>query len=173
MITLFDSYSAVVLNSILAKGIMLKISFTVWDRYCCGHSVICDVSFIFNYHKKLSARITNTKLILFSIWFRFYFFCCTIMLSNILVHYMLMLHIFCLFQQIGLQELEHGSEQFFSLRGPLCSIILIAYHTVVSYVLGKFEKPVSACLMPISLFFYILIDFKFIDSTCMLSDGFF
>ncbi|KAL4235823.1 Tetratricopeptide repeat protein 39B [Mactra antiquata] len=39
-------------------------------------------------------------------------------------------------KQLGLQELEHGSDQFSSLRGPLCSIILIAYHTVVSYVLG-------------------------------------
>lgn len=43
-----------------------------------------------------------------------------------------------MFQQRGLQELQHGSDQFFSLRGPLCSIILIAYHTVVSYVLGEY-----------------------------------
>ncbi|XP_052776395.1 tetratricopeptide repeat protein 39B-like [Mya arenaria] len=39
-------------------------------------------------------------------------------------------------KQLGLSELEHGSDLFTSLRGPLCSIILIAYHTVVSYVLG-------------------------------------
>ncbi|KAH3695481.1 hypothetical protein DPMN_082941, partial [Dreissena polymorpha] len=39
-------------------------------------------------------------------------------------------------KQLGLKELEHGSSLFTSLRGPLCSIILIAYHTVVSYVLG-------------------------------------
>lgn len=36
----------------------------------------------------------------------------------------------------GLSELEKGSKLQESLRGPLCSIILVAYHTVVSFVLG-------------------------------------
>ncbi|GAB1599888.1 tetratricopeptide repeat protein 39A-like, partial [Argonauta hians] len=36
----------------------------------------------------------------------------------------------------GLAELDKGSQLHTSLRGPLCSIILVAYHTVVSFVLG-------------------------------------
>ncbi|XP_029638641.1 tetratricopeptide repeat protein 39A isoform X1 [Octopus sinensis] len=36
----------------------------------------------------------------------------------------------------GLIELDKGSQLHTSLRGPLCSIILVAYHTVVSFVLG-------------------------------------
>ncbi|KAK3090745.1 hypothetical protein FSP39_014266 [Pinctada imbricata] len=36
----------------------------------------------------------------------------------------------------GLRNLKDGSDNLNSLRGPLCSIVLIAYHTVVCYVLG-------------------------------------
>ncbi|XP_013413737.2 tetratricopeptide repeat protein 39B isoform X1 [Lingula anatina] len=39
-------------------------------------------------------------------------------------------------KRFGLKELELGSSYRHSLRGPLCSIILIAYHTLVTYVLG-------------------------------------
>ncbi|ESP02475.1 hypothetical protein LOTGIDRAFT_138416 [Lottia gigantea] len=39
-------------------------------------------------------------------------------------------------KQLGLAELENGSKMTTSLRGPLCSIVLVAYHTVVTYVLG-------------------------------------
>ncbi|XP_064605112.1 tetratricopeptide repeat protein 39B-like [Liolophura sinensis] len=39
-------------------------------------------------------------------------------------------------KKLGLSELQKGTELSHSLRGPLCSIILVAYHTVVSYVLG-------------------------------------
>ena len=42
------------------------------------------------------------------------------------------------FQKLGLSELEKGSDLFTSLRGPLCSVILISYHTVVCYVLGEY-----------------------------------
>ncbi|KAJ8305266.1 hypothetical protein KUTeg_015811, partial [Tegillarca granosa] len=44
--------------------------------------------------------------------------------------------IFFISQKLGLTELEKGSDNVTSLRGPLCSIILVAYHTVVCYVLG-------------------------------------
>ncbi|KAL8600738.1 hypothetical protein ACOMHN_057326 [Nucella lapillus] len=36
----------------------------------------------------------------------------------------------------GLKELMKGSQLTGSLRGPLCSIMLLSYHTVVTYVLG-------------------------------------
>ncbi|XP_041357152.1 tetratricopeptide repeat protein 39B-like isoform X2 [Gigantopelta aegis] len=39
-------------------------------------------------------------------------------------------------KKFGLSELHKGSEVPTSLRGPLCSIILVAYHTVVTFVLG-------------------------------------
>ncbi|XP_050401579.2 tetratricopeptide repeat protein 39B [Patella vulgata] len=39
-------------------------------------------------------------------------------------------------KQLGLSELENGCKMQSSLRGPLCSIVLVAYHTVVTYVLG-------------------------------------
>ncbi|XP_025109099.1 tetratricopeptide repeat protein 39B-like [Pomacea canaliculata] len=39
-------------------------------------------------------------------------------------------------KKLGLSELLKGSELHTSLRGPLCAIVLIAYHTVVTYVLG-------------------------------------
>ncbi|XP_046361608.1 tetratricopeptide repeat protein 39B-like isoform X1 [Haliotis rufescens] len=39
-------------------------------------------------------------------------------------------------KKLGLAELHKGSEVTTSLRGPLCSIMLIAYHTVVTFVLG-------------------------------------
>ena len=41
------------------------------------------------------------------------------------------------FQKLGLSELMRGSELHQSLRGPLCAIILMSYHTVVTYVLGQ------------------------------------
>ena len=43
---------------------------------------------------------------------------------------------YCL-QKLGLSELLRGSELHQSLRGPLCAIILMSYHTVVTYVLGQ------------------------------------
>lgn len=39
-------------------------------------------------------------------------------------------------KKLGLSELLKGSELHTSLRGPLCSIVLLSYHTVVTYVLG-------------------------------------
>ncbi|KAK7501102.1 hypothetical protein BaRGS_00007587 [Batillaria attramentaria] len=39
-------------------------------------------------------------------------------------------------KRLGLSELMKGSELHTSLRGPLCSIVLLSYHTVVTYVLG-------------------------------------
>jgi hypothetical protein len=40
-------------------------------------------------------------------------------------------------QKLGLAELQKGSEQMTALRGPLCSIVLLSYHTVITYVLGE------------------------------------
>ncbi|XP_070195662.1 tetratricopeptide repeat protein 39B-like isoform X2 [Littorina saxatilis] len=39
-------------------------------------------------------------------------------------------------KKMGLVELHKGSESQNGLRGPLCSIVLMSYHTVVTYVLG-------------------------------------
>ncbi|KAL3868152.1 hypothetical protein ACJMK2_040986 [Sinanodonta woodiana] len=39
-------------------------------------------------------------------------------------------------KKLGLSELQRGSEMLSSLRGPMCSIFLISYHTVICYVLG-------------------------------------
>ena len=47
---------------------------------------------------------------------------------------------YVIFQKAGLQALLKGTEDLSGLRGPLCSIVLIAYHTVVCYVLGKHSK---------------------------------
>jgi len=47
---------------------------------------------------------------------------------------------YVIFQKAGLQALLKGTEDLSGLRGPLCSIVLIAYHTVVCYVLGKYSK---------------------------------
>ncbi|XP_052069149.1 tetratricopeptide repeat protein 39B-like [Mytilus californianus] len=46
-------------------------------------------------------------------------------------------------KKAGLQALLKGTEDLSSLRGPLCSIILIAYHTVVCYVLGLGDGDIS------------------------------
>ncbi|XP_064624927.1 tetratricopeptide repeat protein 39B-like [Lineus longissimus] len=53
----------------------------------------------------------------------------------------------------GLAELEAAADLQHSLRGPLCSMILISYHTVVTYVLGTAdgdidfaEKTLKLCL---------------------------
>lgn len=54
----------------------------------------------------------------------------------------------------GLSELEKGSKLQESLRGPLCSIILVAYHTVVSFVLGKYCFMIS---IPEIVLYMILI----------------
>ncbi|XP_022660918.1 tetratricopeptide repeat protein 39B-like isoform X3 [Varroa destructor] len=39
-------------------------------------------------------------------------------------------------KQLGLQELEIGCRQWDTLRGPLCSIVLITYHTFILFILG-------------------------------------
>ncbi|XP_063396738.1 tetratricopeptide repeat protein 39B-like isoform X1 [Mytilus trossulus] len=46
-------------------------------------------------------------------------------------------------KKAGLQALLKGTEDLSSLRGPLCSIILIAYHTVVCYVLGLADGDIA------------------------------
>ncbi|XP_033738777.1 tetratricopeptide repeat protein 39B-like [Pecten maximus] len=46
-------------------------------------------------------------------------------------------------KKVGLSELQKGTEVLSSLRGPLCSIILIAYHTVVCFVLGLADGDVG------------------------------
>ena len=40
-------------------------------------------------------------------------------------------------QKKGLGELEGGAVMEKGLRGPLCSMALLGYHTVMTYVLGK------------------------------------
>lgn len=40
-------------------------------------------------------------------------------------------------KQLGLKELEVGCRQWDTLRGPLCSIVLITYHTFILFILGK------------------------------------
>jgi len=72
---------------------------------------------------------------------------------------------FVYFQQVGLRELEHGSDLFTSIRGPLCSIILISYHTVVSYVLGRYITASNIYL------FFILIYHNKISSRCCSKDN--
>ena len=37
----------------------------------------------------------------------------------------------------GLEYLENGARMESSLRGPLCSLVLIAFHTILTYVLGN------------------------------------
>ena len=39
-------------------------------------------------------------------------------------------------QKKGLSELEGGAMMEKGLRGPLCSMALLGYHTVMTYVLG-------------------------------------
>ncbi|KAL5016769.1 hypothetical protein ScPMuIL_006358 [Solemya velum] len=46
-------------------------------------------------------------------------------------------------KKLGLSELLKGCESLTSLRGPLCSVILIAYHTVVCYVLGLADGDIN------------------------------
>lgn len=41
-------------------------------------------------------------------------------------------------KQLGLQELEIGCRQWDTLRGPLCSIVLITYHTFILFILGTY-----------------------------------
>jgi len=36
-----------------------------------------------------------------------------------------------------LSELRIGADKIHSLRGPLCSLILLGYNTMVTYILGK------------------------------------
>ncbi|XP_048761372.1 tetratricopeptide repeat protein 39B-like [Ostrea edulis] len=43
----------------------------------------------------------------------------------------------------GLKCLSEGSYDLSSLRGPLCSIIMMAYHTVVCYILGLADGDIS------------------------------
>lgn len=46
-------------------------------------------------------------------------------------------------KKAGLQALLKGTKDLSGLRGPLCSIILIAYHTVVCYVLGLADGDIN------------------------------
>ncbi|KAF6024743.1 hypothetical protein EB796_016951 [Bugula neritina] len=40
-------------------------------------------------------------------------------------------------RSLGLSELRIGADKIHSLRGPLCSLILLGYNTMVTYILGK------------------------------------
>lgn len=67
--------------------------------------------------------------------------------------------VYVIFQKAGLQALLKGTKDLSGLRGPLCSIILIAYHTVVCYVLGKYSKFSRVLFSPNNskLFFVFLL----------------
>ncbi|XP_067928838.1 tetratricopeptide repeat protein 39B-like [Watersipora subatra] len=46
---------------------------------------------------------------------------------------------------VGLRELRLGSDNLKSLRGPLCSLILLTYNTLITYILGTGEGDIDAC----------------------------
>ncbi|CAH1776044.1 unnamed protein product [Owenia fusiformis] len=44
---------------------------------------------------------------------------------------------------LGLEELEAGAALTTSLRGPLCTLILLGYHTLITYVLGTADGDIG------------------------------
>lgn len=60
------------------------------------------------------------------------------MLTSLFVHPIVMSFL----QAVGLKELQTGADKFSSLRGPLCSLILVAYHSLIVYILGKLSTEI-------------------------------
>lgn len=59
------------------------------------------------------------------------------MIEFITCHQIIHIPVSWLLQQKGMSELEKGAALEKSMRGPLCSMALLSYHTVVTYVLGE------------------------------------
>lgn len=49
------------------------------------------------------------------------------------------------FQQLGMRELESGAVFDLTLRAPMCSTVLLAWHLVGVYVLGTGDGDIKLC----------------------------
>lgn len=48
-------------------------------------------------------------------------------------------------KEFGLRELNIGSSMGDSLRGPLCSLILLSWHLIFNYVIGTGDSDLEMC----------------------------